>query len=41
VTILLGLLLFLIFWLDRPFGEQVGVTPAPFKHAEQAFDSVD
>jgi hypothetical protein len=41
VTILLGLLLFLIFWLDRPFGEQVGVTPAPFKHAERAFDSVD
>ena len=41
VTILLGLLMFLIFWLDRPFGEELGVTPAPFKHAVQAFNSID
>lgn len=40
VTVLLGLLLFLIFWLDRPFGQQLGVNPAPFKQAVEAFDSV-
>ncbi len=40
VTVLLGLLLFLIFWLDRPFGQHLGVTPAPFQQAVEAFDSV-
>lgn len=29
VAILLGLLLFVVFWLDHPFGHQLGVTPAP------------
>jgi hypothetical protein len=41
VAILLGLLLFLIFWLDHPFGRQLGVTPAPFNYTVQVFDGVD
>lgn len=41
VAILLGLLLFVVFWLDHPFGHQLGVTPAPFQHALEVFDGVD
>jgi len=41
VAVLLGLLLFLVFWLDRPFGRELGVTPAPFTLAVQAFDAMD
>jgi len=41
VAVLLGLLLFIVFWLDHPFGRQLGVTPAPFQHALEVFDSVD
>jgi hypothetical protein len=41
VAILLGLLLFVVFWLDHPFGHQLGVTPAPFGLAVQVFDAVD
>ena len=41
VAALLGLLLFLVFWLDRPFGRELGVTPAPFTLAVQAFDAMD
>jgi hypothetical protein len=41
VAILLGLLLHIIFWLDHPFGHQLGVTPAPFEHAAQVFDNID
>lgn len=41
VAILLGLLLFIVFWLDHPFGHDLGVTPAPFEHAVQVFDAVD
>lgn len=41
VAILLGLLLFIVFWLDHPFGHQLGVTPAPFQHSLQVFDGVD
>jgi hypothetical protein len=41
VAILLGLLLFIVFWLDHPFGHQLGVTPAPFEHAVEVFDGVD
>jgi hypothetical protein len=41
VAVLLGLLLFLVFWLDHPFGRELGVTPAPFTLAVQAFDALD
>lgn len=41
VAVLLGLLLFIVFWLDHPFGRQLGVTPVPFEHSLQVFDSVD
>ena len=41
IAILLGLLLFLIFWLDHPFGRELGVTPVSFDYAVQVFDGVD
>ena len=41
VAVLLGLLLFIVFWLDHPFGNQLGVTSAPFEQALSAFDSID
>jgi Protein of unknown function (DUF4239) len=41
IAILLGLLLFLIFWLDHPFGQQLGVTPTLFDFSVQVFDGVD
>lgn len=41
IAILLGLLLFLIFWLDHPFGQQLGVTPTLLDYAVQVFDGVD
>jgi hypothetical protein len=41
IAVLLGLLLFLIFWLDHPFGRQLGVTPTPFDYTVQVFDGVD
>jgi hypothetical protein len=41
IAILLGLLLFIIFWLDHPFGRQLGVTPSTFDYAVQVFDGVD
>jgi len=41
VAILLGLLLYVVFWLDHPFGRQAGVTAVPFVHAVEVFDSVD
>ncbi|MUL81250.1 MULTISPECIES: DUF4239 domain-containing protein [unclassified Mycolicibacterium] len=41
VAVLLGLLLFLIFWLDHPFGQRLGVTPALFDYSVQVFDGVD
>jgi hypothetical protein len=41
IAILLGLLLFLIFWLDHPFGRELGVTPASFDYTVQVFDGVD
>jgi len=41
VALLLGLLLFVIYCLDHPFGSQVGITPAPFGHAIAVFDAVD
>jgi hypothetical protein len=41
VAVLLGLLLFIVFWLDRPFGRDLGVTPAPFADALTVYDAVD
>jgi hypothetical protein len=37
----LGLLIFLIFWPDHPFGRQLGVTPASFDYTVGVFDGVD
>jgi hypothetical protein len=41
VALLLGLLLFIVYWLDHPFGTQIGVTPAPFEQSLRVFDVVD
>jgi Protein of unknown function (DUF4239) len=41
VSVLLGLLLFIVFWLDHPFGNQLGVTSQPFEQSLTAFDSID
>jgi hypothetical protein len=41
VALLLGLLLFVVYWLDHPFGNQLGVTSAPFEQALAVFDSID
>jgi hypothetical protein len=40
VAVLLGLLLYLVFVLDHPFGS-LGVTPQPFANAVTVFDEVD
>jgi hypothetical protein len=41
VAVLLGLLLFVVFWLDHPFGNDLGVTSAPFEQSLSVFDSID
>jgi hypothetical protein len=41
IAVLLGLLLCIIFSLDHPFGNERGITPAPFQHAVEVFDAVD
>lgn len=41
VAALLGLLLFVVFWLDHPFGNQLGVTSEPFEQSLIVFDSID
>ena len=41
VAVLLGLLLFVVFWLDHPFGNQSGVTSEPFEQSLTVFDSID
>jgi predicted MFS family arabinose efflux permease len=41
IAVLLGLLLFLIFWLDHPFGRQLGVTPTSFDYTILVFEGVD
>jgi uncharacterized protein DUF4239 len=41
VAVLLGLLLFINFWLDHPFGNQLGVTSEPFEQSLTVFDSID
>jgi hypothetical protein len=40
VAVLFGLLLYLVFVLDHPFGE-LGVTSKPFGHAISVFDAID
>ena len=41
VAVLLGLLLFVVYRLDHPFGARVGITPAPFEHSVEVFEAVD
>ena len=41
IAVLLGLLLCIVFSLDHPFGNERGITPAPFQHAVEVFDAVD
>ena len=41
VALLLGLLLFIVYWLDHAFGTEIGVTPAPFQQSLEVFDVVD
>jgi Protein of unknown function (DUF4239) len=41
VAVLLGLLLFIVYWLDHPFGNQLGVTSEPFEQSLIVFDSID
>ena len=41
IAVLLGLLLCIIFSLDHPFGNERGITPAPFQDAVEVFDAVD
>ena len=41
IAVLLGLLLFIVYWLDHPFGNQLGVTSAPFEQSLSVFDSID
>ena len=41
VAVLLGLLLFIVFWLDHPFGNELGVTSEPFEQSLSVFDSID
>ena len=41
VAVLLGLLLFIVYWLEHPFGNQLGVPSAPFEQSLNVFDSID
>lgn len=41
VAVLLGLLLYIVYWLDHPFGTRIGVTPEPFRHSLEVFDVTD
>jgi hypothetical protein len=41
IAVLLGLLLFIVFWLDHPFGNQLGVTSEPFEQSLTVFDSIE
>ena len=41
VAVLLGLLLFVVYWLDHPFGNHLGVTSEPFEQSLTVFDSID
>ena len=41
VAVLLGLLLAVVFWLDHPFGRQLGTAQSPFEQVLEVFDTVD
>jgi hypothetical protein len=41
IALLLGLLLFIVFWLDHPFENPLGITYAPFQQSWGAFDAID
>ena len=41
VAVLLGLLLFVVYFLDHPFGNELGVTSTPFEQSLTVFDSID
>jgi hypothetical protein len=41
IALLLGLLLFIVFWLDHPFENPLGITHAPFQQSLGAFDAID
>lgn len=41
VAVLLGLLLFIVYFLDHPFRTDIGVTPAPFRQSVGVFDVID
>ena len=41
ISLLLGLLLFIVFWLDHPFENPLGITYAPFQQSLAAFDAID
>jgi hypothetical protein len=41
VALLLGLLLFIVYWLDHPFENQLGITSAPFNQSLNVFDAID
>lgn len=41
IAVLLGLLLYIIYWLDHPLGTDIGVTPVPFRHSLEVFDIID
>lgn len=41
VAVLLGLLLFIVYVLDHPFGTQLGVTSEPFTHSLEVFEAID
>jgi hypothetical protein len=41
IAFLLGLLLFIVFWLDHPFENPLGITSAPFQQSLETFDAID
>lgn len=41
VAVLLGLLLFVVYRLDHPFGARVGITPAAYGNSLEVIDAVD
>jgi hypothetical protein len=36
-----AVLLFVVFWLDHRFGNQLGVTSEPFEQSPSVLDSID
>jgi hypothetical protein len=41
VAVLLGLILFIVYWLDHPFGMQLRIASAPFEQSLSVFDAID